>query len=121
MAAISWTDVTNHAAELSSVSSGAQSDILAYVNTVLVPGEFGGEESPTLKLARIYLAAHKATTGPASGGAAAAGPVLSEKAGELSRTYALIQATQGEFSGSSYGSIFMDLIRRSPARAARLL
>lgn len=58
MAAIEWPNVVDFAASLANVPTGAQDAILAYVNTTLAVATFGGEESPKLRLARIYLAAH---------------------------------------------------------------
>lgn len=117
---ITWRDVIAVASELSAVDEEAQFDLLAYVNNALAVAEFGGEGAPALKLARVYLAAHMATIGPASSGAAVAGPVISESAGGLSRSYALVGGvTSGSFDTSAYGRVFADLVRRSPARAPR--
>lgn len=117
---ITWRDVVGVASELASVDEEVQFNILAYVNGALAVDEFGGEGSAMLKLARVYLAAHMATIGPASSGAAIAGPVISESAGGLSRTYALVgSVTTGSFDSSSYGRAFSDLVRRSTARAPR--
>lgn len=122
MADITWAHVTDHAAELATVDVDAQTDILAYVNSSLVSAEFGGEDSSTYKLARIYLAAHTATLGPVSGGAGAAGPVTAEAAGGLSRSYGFIASmTIAGYDSTSYGRLFAQLVRRSPARAGRVL
>ena len=58
MAAIIWADVVSHAAQLLTVDSTAQTDILAHVNTALAVAVFGGETHARTRLARVYLAAH---------------------------------------------------------------
>jgi uncharacterized protein YfaP (DUF2135 family) len=121
MAAIAWADVTAHAAELSTVAVGAQTDILAHVNTAFAVSVFGGEDAPKLKLARIYLAAHMAKSGKlaASG---AAGPVTSETADNISRSYAVAMASSGSdtWSSTGYGRLLAQLVRTSSARLPRV-
>ncbi len=58
MAAITWPNVVDFAATLSTTAVGAQDAILAYVNQALQPEVYGGEDATKLRLARIYLAAH---------------------------------------------------------------
>jgi hypothetical protein len=91
MAAIVWTDVTTIVPSLSTVSVGAQTLYLAMVNEAVDIRLFAeGEDDARLKLARIYLAAHYATSGVvggATGGLGASGPVTGESAGTLSRNY----------------------------------
>ena len=121
MAAIDWDDVVSHAPELSTTDVDAQDDILDHVNTALVVAKFGGESSGRLKLARIYLAAHLASVS-GQGGVGVAGPVTSETAGGLSRTYAVLSATaQQELQGSTYGQLFLDLVRTSSARGPMVI
>lgn len=103
MAAITWTDVTNHAAELASVAVGAQTDVLGHVNTALNVTLFGDETSPRLKLARIYLAAHLGTMGNLGG---VSGPVSSESAGGLSVSYA-VWMTNSLLASTSYGRAYL--------------
>lgn len=117
MADIVWSDVEDFASELAddAVSAGAQATILAYVNGAFSPDAFKNEA--TLKLARILLAAHVATMSAVSGGDMAAGPVLSEGAGGLTRSYAdLVSGSTTGFSGSSYGDQLAYLMRTSKAR-----
>ncbi len=118
MAAITWTDVTNHASELTSVAVAAQTDILAHVNTAFTVDELDGESGPMTKLARIYLAAHLGTLST-QGGAAAAGPVIEEEVGDVRRRFADLttSATLTTYEGSSYGKLLNELLRRSAARA----
>jgi hypothetical protein len=103
MASITWTDVTNHAAELASVSAGAQTDILAHVNTALNVTLFGDETSARLKLARIYLAAHLGTMANLGG---VSGPVSSESAGGLAMSYA-VAMTRSNLGITSYGRAYL--------------
>jgi hypothetical protein len=106
------------------VSAGAQTDILAHVNTTLVVAEFGGESAAKLKLARIYLAAHFGTFA-LDDAAGTAGAITSEKAGDLSRDYGA-DSLAAAFDGSDYGATvhgqsFVALVRSTPARAPLLL
>lgn len=88
MADITWNHVLDHYPELSTIDVDAQVDILAIVNTeMLNPTMFGGENARTYKLARIYLAAHICAM-ELMGADGAQGPVTSESAGGLSRSYA---------------------------------
>ena len=118
MADIAWSDVESFAADLSAVDADAQTDILAWVNDALVVADFGGETGPKLRLARIYLAAHSGTI-VLRGGSGAAGPVVSESAGPLSRTYAagVVSASDSLLDTTSWGKMFSLLVRTSPARA----
>ena len=61
MAAIVWADVEAVAPTATDVDVLAQGFILGYVNITLAVARFDGEEGPTTKLARVYLAAHHAT------------------------------------------------------------
>lgn len=113
MADITWTHVTNFAAELADVATDARTDILAHVNTCLDVATLGGEDSALVKLARIYLAAHMGTLArPASTGEVA-GPVTSESAGALARSYGSIaELSSGALYGSTeYGREFSRLVR----------
>lgn len=117
---ITWDDVAEVATELAddAVDPGAQDTILAYVNDAFNPNAF---KDPAMKLARILLAAHVATMTALSGGSGVAGPVLSESAGGLSRTYAdLVSGTSSGFTGTSYGDQLAFLMRTSRARWPRV-
>lgn len=124
MAAIVWRDVEAIASELAgdAVDERAKSYILAYVNGHLAVREFGGEDSPATRLARIYLAAHfgSLASSASSGGAT----VVSESAGDLSRTYdaSTSAAATGEGVGTTvYGKAYQALIRGIGARAVVIL
>lgn len=115
MAAITWSDVTNIAPELSTVAVAAQTDILAYVNVALNVELFGGESHPMVKLLRIYLAAHFGTV-TKSGGSGALGPVIAESGGGLSRQYgsSVVNGSDPLFDKTNYGQTFRLLVRSSP-------
>lgn len=124
MAAITWTDVTNHAAELSTVDSNAQTDILALVNTALDVDIFDdGEDDPRLKLCRIYMAAHYGSTLQTSAGGGA-GVVTGRSQGDMSISYGFLPAsssTDSEFGSTGYGRMYLSLIRGTVARGGMLL
>lgn len=107
MAAIVWDDVTTIVPSLSTVAVGAQTLYLSLVNGAIDTRLFAdGENDARLKLARIYLAAHYATSGgigSATGGLGASGPVTGESAGTLSRSYGSHGVTGGG-GGSSLGT-----------------
>lgn len=119
---IVWADVLGVAPELSTVSALGQTDILAYVNEAFVVDEWGGDASKLLRLARIYLAAHYGTVS-VQGSAGAAGPVIGESAGGLSRQYASNSpmGTDPLFDTTPYGKAFRNLARRSSGRAPVVL
>lgn len=116
---IAWADVLGTASELSTVSDEAQFNILAHVNTALDPDYFGGEGHPSLRLARIFMAAHIATNAK-NGASGAAGPVISETLGPASRTYGWSGASSltgfKELDSTPYGKQLRTLMRASPNR-----
>lgn len=114
MAAIIWTDVVAVAPELEELDEAATTMILDHVNTVLNTRAFGGEESPRLKLARVYLAAHMASgLGVAGGG----GEVTSESMGGLSRSYVDgSSALGGDISETGYGRQYLMIVNQSIGR-----
>lgn len=119
MAAITWSDVTAHAAQLTTavVPSAARTDILAYVNSVVNVKVIDGEDGPKSKMARIYLAAHFGEVAR-SQGLLSSGAVTSESAGGLARSYAAILTMDPASLGASrYGQEYTALIRTSGARA----
>lgn len=120
MSKIAWTDVVAFAATLTSVNEEAQVDILAYVHDRVSVDEFGGEESPTLRLARIFFAAHLGSM-PQQGSTGAVGPVVSESVGGLSRSYAQLNNASDSLSSTTYGQQFVELCRRTAMRAGDVL
>jgi len=113
--AITWPDVVNFDSVLANVDPGAHLRILEHVNTTLKVSEFGGEDCPKLRLARIYLAAHYGTL--TMRGGSKAGPLVSQTVGPISRSYAQVMAVGGSlFTTTSWGQAYLQLVRNSPAR-----
>lgn len=119
MADIAWSDVIDHAAELSAVTAGAQANILAFVNAALDVATFDGEAGPRTKLARIYLAAHFATADVVSTGGA--GPLTAESLGDESRSYGSFSLAAGTLASTGYGNSYLALVNTSAARGPILL
>lgn len=118
MADIIWADVTAMAPQLSTVDSAAQDDILAYVNEMTLPDE----TDQTTRMARILLAAHYGST-LASAPGGMAGPVTSESAGQMRRSYGLAATPSGEegFGTTMYGMQYILLLKMSLAHGPILL
>lgn len=117
MAAITWSNVTAFASGLSVVAAEAQTAILAYVNSALDVTLFGGEDGAMLRLMRIYLAAHLASSTAASSGVAGGGLVESERAGDLARSYIYPDISSGtSLQTTEYGRQYAALLRTTPAR-----
>lgn len=127
MAAIVWADVVAHASVLSAVGLAQQTDLLALANERLNVEVFGGEDSATTRMARIYFAAHFAAlpgAGVAADGTATAGPVSSEETGGVKRAYAAIAAGGGAdadgWDETYWGRRYKVLLRGSRARWPRV-
>jgi hypothetical protein len=116
--AITWDDVTAFASTLSGVDVDAQDAILAWVNSTLDVSLFGGETGPKLKLARIYLAAHFATAGL---NGASSGMVTSETVDGISRSYQPFALTGTGLSLTTFGQLYLALVRTSAARVPLVL
>lgn len=113
MADIEWTDVTDLQSNLSTVSAGAQSKILDYVNNGLAAAAFGGEDSPRWTLARCYLAAHLGELERRKGSQQA----TSKTIGTSSITLAFAQAQVGDaLALTPWGSQYAELLAASPLR-----
>lgn len=120
MADIAWSDVVNHAAELSTVDATVQTEILAYVNSVIQVALIDNEAGPKTKLVRIYLAAHFATAN-ASASSGTGGTISSKKEGDVAVTYAVpSSATAGTPDATAYGSMYLRLIGTTALRAPLL-
>ncbi len=106
-------DVVNFASELSSVTDAVWFDILNYVNQVNLTS---CDSDYDRRLARINLAAHIASYNKraASG---AAGPVTSESAGQVRRSYGLIatSTSSGAIGSTRYGQQYLDILSASLA------
>lgn len=123
MADIAWSDVTGIAAELTTVSLSAQTDILAYVNENVDPRKFRGEDSSRYRLARIFLAAHFGTMHLRQGNPPA-GPVVSETEGPLSRSYGVVSdgmMSSAKLMATGWGREYQGLVSRSGAARAPLV
>lgn len=124
---ILWQDVLDVApsGDLAGLTSTtAQGKILAYVNKVVSPDEFGGTENgvdhPTYVLARCYLAAHMALM--SLRGSSQAGPLTSESEGGVSAGYASINYMRSPLlMATAYGQEFAQLVARSPAVAGAVI
>jgi len=112
---IAWPDVVAFAPELATMPVSAQDDILAHVNFAFNPSMLGGDHAGRLRLARIYLAGHLGTI-TATALATAGGPVTSETAGGLSRSYSVATAVNVSFAATGYGRALQELLRTSRAR-----
>lgn len=115
MADIDWDMVVTLAPELSTVTEDAQDLILAHVNSDLDSSMFDGEDGPTYRLARIWLAAHLAVNGATSSGAAV-GPITSESVGGMSRSYGTFNTTDAAAATTTYGRLYLSLVQNSLAR-----
>lgn len=123
MAAITWPEVVAFASELASVDDAvAQPTILGYVNARHAVDLFGGEDSFELKLLRIMLAAHIASSATAEGSneTAGSGLVTGESIGKMSRSYsfAAMDAASSDagLMTTGYGRQYRTMIRGSAAR-----
>jgi len=115
MAAINWTDVLAIAPELTRVPQAGQVAILDVVNCLLDVDNWGGDDCPKLALARAYYAAHLGAMTLRQGNP---GIVSSSAVGGMSRGYTL--PNLGTFSVlqlTSYGLMFLQLAKTTPARA----
>lgn len=116
---ITWSQVEAFAPELSTVDADAQTDILAFVNTALDANMFGGTSAARYKLAKIYMAAHFGSQG-LRGVSGSAGPVTSEAAGGISRSYGF-SGGEDSFETSTYGKMYLALLRTSRARGGMVV
>ena len=120
MSMINWDDVVAFAPELSTTEPAAQLYILDYVNTQIKPSEFGGEASPSLRLARIFLAAHNATFASSSV-TGQTGAVTEEEVGDIRRKYGEVStsstASISALESTNYGQMYLGLANRSAARS----
>ena len=119
MAGIVWADVVALATELSTIDGAARVFILEYVNGPgMDPDSFDGEDGPTTRLARIYLAAHMGAGIGKGAAGAAGGPVTSESMGGLSRSYSVgsVAASADSTGSTAYGRMYEALVKNSLAR-----
>jgi Protein of unknown function (DUF4054) len=115
VAAITWDDVVGYASQMAAVSATARALILDYVNITMSVDNFGGEDTPKTKLARVLLACHLGACGPVGGATAAI--LTGQSEGGLSQTYSLPPIPIGAdpfWSRTGYGLSFIALLRSSP-------
>ena len=115
--AIAWSDVIVVAPELSTVPVALQNLILGYVNGSLNTDEFGDK----FVIAASFLAAHMATMALRGGLGASGGPigpVVSEYAGPVGKTYlnmfALWKGSQ-YYNFTVYGQEYAMIVSTLPA------
>lgn len=120
MAVIVKADVLAFAPELSTLTDAAWADVLAYVNTFDI--SHTGEDAQTVRMARIFFAAHMGTMDKRAS-SSSAGPVTSESAGGVRRSYGLLASFSGANSLSStrYGQLYADLLSMSLANGPMLV
>ncbi len=121
MSAILESDVLSYAPELASLDAGAWTLILAFVNELQATAMTPAGEGPLLKLARILLAAHYGTISR-RGPSGATGPVTSEAAGAVRRSYGLVALASSDASlgATGYGQQFLGVLSMSLANGPRL-
>jgi hypothetical protein len=112
---IAWTEVTSAFPELGSVTSDYGEFVITYINSsALDVSNFGGEDAPKTRLARMYLAAHFAATVLRG---IAPGPLTGEREGDISRSYGVPRMDWQELQLTAYGQAYCALIQSTPARA----
>jgi hypothetical protein len=103
--AITWTDVVNIEASLSTTPVASQIAILADVE-LRVGTEWGARRDLALK----YLAAHLGLVSKTSG--AGGGPVSSESVGAVSRSYAVAsEQAMADLGGTAWGREYLAMAR----------
>lgn len=124
MADIIKQDVLEFAPELSTIRDPTWAAILAFVNSFTSLGidVAGGESSPLLRLARIFLAAHYGTVSKRSK-SGAAGPVTSEAAGAVRRSYGLVALASNDagFGSTVWGQQLLSILSMSDAHGPILV
>lgn len=107
--AITWANVTDIAAELSTAPLALQTAVLAQVNEELNADVWGTR----IDIGRAWLAAHIATVARRRG---PGGPVTAETVGSVSRMYsASIAAGAAQLGSTAYGIEFERQLMNLPA------
>ncbi len=107
---IAWSDVLIVAPELSTLASGTQTAILAYVALQMNVDAWGSN----LDMGLVYLAAHMATM-TLRRGTYGGGAVTGETVGSVSRQYAAPMMVVGPLGSTSYGMEYERLLLNLPA------
>jgi len=105
---VSWSEVVAVGAQLAAVDPLLQNAILLYVNNDFNVEVWGGEDSETLYLGRLFLAAHLGSV-PRSGISGTTGAVTSETIGPISRSFAM-SSSSGQLSTTPYGAEYQALL-----------
>lgn len=115
MAAITWANVVDFFATLSTVDADAQTAILAAANEAFSVANFsGGESDPELRLARIYYAAHFGEIALAS--ASTTGDIQSKTVSKDSLTVAYASSSAADLAATTGGAMLAALLNSTPAR-----
>ncbi len=113
-------DVLAIAPELSTLTDQAWLDLLDYVNEF----DFTSLDSEhTVRMARIFLAAHLGGRVRRAGTTTAVGPIVSEAAGGVRRAYGPVStgAALSELGSSSYGLMLSSILSMSGAHGPFLV
>jgi hypothetical protein len=115
-------DVLEFAPELTSVSDVSWATVLAFANDLSAEGVGGGENGGVVRLLRILLAAHYAVVSR-RGLSGATGPVTSEAAGAVRRSYGLVAlaSSDASFGATGYGQQFLGVLSMTQANGPVLL
>ena len=106
--AITWTDVTNLASTLTSVPVATQTAIIAQVDLEIASSKWGAFTD----LAKKWLAAHLGTLWKrASDSAGAAGPIVGESVGSVSRQFAAASLTLEALGATPFGQEYHRLLK----------
>lgn len=103
---IVWQNVVDIAPELATVTSGTQTAVLAQVSLQMNPDVWGSK----LDTGAAWLAAHIATVTLRRG---VGGPVQSQTAGNVSRSFASVPSSSS-LSSTSYGQEYERLVMQLP-------
>jgi hypothetical protein len=106
---ITWVNVVAVAPELSAVALGTQTALLAMVATLLPnPSVLGSQYDA----ACTWLAAHLGTVS-CRGGDGPSGPITAESTGRVSRSYAAPASSDSSYSSTSYGQLYLAIIKNN--------
>lgn len=105
MADITWAHVLDIFPTLSTVDADEQTAMLVYVNDEALDSDlYGGEDTERYRRARVYLCAHMALLARVTANGTA-GPVTSQSAGGISRSYAAALAAPGTWGQTGPGQL----------------
>lgn len=113
------SDVTALAPQLSTLPDAAWVQIIEFINDF----DAFGDDVTLRKLALCLLGAHLGTVSSTLGATGATGPVISESAGGLKRTYAVSVTTamNADLSRTTYGQQFLAILKMSAGTRGPIL